>query len=83
MWSWDQSDSLNPYSPRNLTCEDPAGIGTADLYFADGTNPYYPYGLCMLSSINLSGLTPFECEASGDLSDCRLPRNYGRYGVRG
>ena len=57
----------NPYAPANLVCD--------NLWFEPGTadeNPYYPNGLCMLSTINLSGLTPLTCEPSGDLSinDC-------------
>jgi hypothetical protein len=49
--------TANPYAPENLVC---------DLrYFDDGTNPYYPNGLCMLSTINLSGLTPLTCEVTG------------------
>jgi hypothetical protein len=54
--------TANPYDFGNLACE-----GT--MLFDDGTNPYYPKGLCMAPAINLSGRTPLTCEASGDLSD--------------
>ncbi len=53
----------NPYRPENLVCE--------NKFFEDGSNPYYPYGLCMMPTLNLSGKTPYTCEASGDSSaDC-------------
>ena len=58
--TFSQTDD-NPYRPENLVCD--------NLYFDDGSNPYYPYGLCMLPTINLSGMTPFECEPQGLLSD--------------
>ena len=63
----DETDA-NPYAPANLVC--------GNLWFEPGTleaNAYYPNGLCMLSTTNLSGLTPLTCEASGDLSSPSCP----------
>ncbi|MEN8178821.1 MAG: choice-of-anchor O protein [Pseudomonadota bacterium] len=62
----DQENS-NPYAAENLVCD--------NLWFDPETdpNPYYPNGLCMLSTINLSGMTPLTCEQSGDLSTAECP----------
>jgi hypothetical protein len=57
--------SANPYDFSNLVC--------ADTKYADGSNPYYPKGVCMDAAINLSGVTPKTCVASGDLSDGTCP----------
>jgi hypothetical protein len=59
----------NPYDAANLVCAwyDGEGNEVAGVkYFTDGSNPYYPDGLCMAAPINLSARTPYECEASGD-----------------
>ncbi len=32
----------------------------------DGSNPFYPKGLCLAPSINLSGRTPYTCEPTGE-----------------
>jgi hypothetical protein len=63
----------NPYDFRNMTCEwydGEGGIVEGEIAFDPDVdpNPYYPNGLCMAPSINLSSRTPHECEASG-LSD--------------
>jgi hypothetical protein len=61
--------TANPYSAENMVCAfyDGEGNETPGVkYFTDGSNPYYPYGLCMAAPINLSARTPYECEASGD-----------------
>ena len=57
--SFDQANE-NPYGPANMVCD--------TLFFDPATdyNPYYPYGLCMSSTINLSGMTPLTCDPSGD-----------------
>ena len=40
----------NPYAFRNMECGDKA--------YADGSNPYYPEGVCLDSAINLSATVP-------------------------
>ena len=59
----------NPYDAANMVCARYDGEGNevpGVMYFTDGSNPYYPDGLCMAAPINLSARTPFECEASGE-----------------
>lgn len=67
--------SENPYSARNMECawyDGEGGITEGVKYFTDGSNPYYPYGLCMAAPINLSARTPYNCEVSGS-SDGTCP----------
>ncbi|WP_299878880.1 choice-of-anchor O protein [uncultured Cocleimonas sp.] len=59
----------NPYSANNMVCawyDGEGGEHQGVKYFTDGSNPYYPYGLCMSAPINLSARTPYKCEASGE-----------------
>jgi hypothetical protein len=61
--------TANPYDAANMLCAWYDGEGNEHpgvKYFTDGSNPYYPKGLCMAAPINLSARTPFKCEASGD-----------------
>ncbi|MCO8126153.1 choice-of-anchor O protein [Acidimicrobiia bacterium EGI L10123] len=46
---WDITDG-NPYAFRNMECETKA--------YGDGSNPYYPEGVCLDSAINLSATVP-------------------------
>ena len=65
----------NPYAASNMVCAwyDGKGDEIAGVkYFTDGSNPYYPNGLCMAAPINLSARTPYNCEASG-ISDGICP----------
>ncbi len=65
----------NPYAASNMVCAWYDGEGLEQpgvMYFTDGSNPYYPDGLCMAAPINLSARTPYECEVSG-ISDGALP----------
>lgn len=48
----------NPYDFANLVCE--------SRMFNDGSNPYYPKGVCLSPAINLSAVTPESCVAAGD-----------------
>jgi hypothetical protein len=51
----------NPYAADNIVCAwyDGEGNEVAGMkYFTDGSNPYYPDGLCMAAPINLSGRQP-------------------------
>jgi len=61
--------SVNPYDFANLVCE--------QTLFTDGSNPYYPKGVCMSPAINMSGVTPTECTTGGggdnDVSDGVCP----------
>ena len=59
----------NPYDAANMVCAWYDGEGeehSGVMYFTDGSNPYYPNGLCMAAPINLSARTPYECEVSGE-----------------
>lgn len=59
----------NPYSAKNMVCAWYDGEGNEHpgvKYFTDGSNPYYPHGLCMAAPINLSARTPYTCEISGE-----------------
>lgn len=58
------SVSVNPYDFAHLVCANKA--------FDDGSNPYYPKGVCLDAAINMSGTTPQTCEVSGD-SDGTCP----------
>ncbi len=65
----------NPYAASNMVCAWYDGEGAEQpgvMYFTDGSNPYYPHGLCMAAPINLSARTPYECEVSG-ISDGLCP----------
>ena len=58
----------NPYDVANMKCEyydGEGGVIAGEVLFADGSNPYYPDGLCTAPAINLSGRTPFECDTGG------------------
>ena len=67
----------NPYDFANMKCEyydGEGGVTAGELLFADGSNPYYPNGLCTAPAINLSGRTPFECDTGGSsLADGNCP----------
>ena len=65
----------NPYAASNMVCAWYDGEGLEQpgvMYFTDGSNPYYPDGLCMAAPINLSARTPYKCEVSG-ISDGLCP----------
>ena len=49
--------SENPYDFSNIVCE--------QTLFTDGSNPYYPKGICMDPSLNLSAVTPKTCVEGG------------------
>lgn len=61
--------SPNPYDFSNLVCE--------ETLFSDGSNPYYPRGVCMSPAVNVSGTTPKTCATGGggdnDASDGVCP----------
>jgi len=60
--------TANPYDFENLECAWYDGEGTVTpgtTLYADGSNPYYPKGLCTAPTINLSSRTPDLCEQSG------------------
>jgi len=66
----------NPYAASNIVCAFYDGVGNETpgvMYYTDGSNPYYPNGLCMAAPINLSARTPYVCEASGTESDGACP----------
>jgi hypothetical protein len=51
--NWKLTKNGNPYAFRNMACGNWA--------YADGSNPYYPEGVCLDSAINLSGTIPDTC----------------------
>ena len=60
--------TANPYAFENLACQWYDGEGGATdgtWLYTDGSNPYYPKGLCTAPTINLSNRTPLTCEPSG------------------
>jgi hypothetical protein len=54
----------NPYAFRNMDCNSWA--------YKDGSNPFYPEGVCLDPAINLSGAIPDSCtdSASGESVPC-------------
>jgi hypothetical protein len=58
------SHSANPYAFTNMVCENWA--------YADGSNPYYPDGVCLDPATNLSGVVPDTCidSATGEAVEC-------------
>ena len=65
----------NPYDFSNIKCETydgEGGIVEGRMEFTDGSDPYYPKGLCLAATINLSGHTPYTCEPTG-ISDGTCP----------
>jgi hypothetical protein len=85
----------NPYDFANMACEyrnDKGELVEGVKFFTDGTNPYYPKGLCMAPAINLSGRTPYTCDASSSGADgvcpgvgytCKEEPGYGQLCVVG
>jgi hypothetical protein len=69
--------TANPYAFENLACQWYDGEGNATdgtWLYTDGSNPYYPKGLCTAPTINLSNRTPFLCEPSGgSTAECLSP----------
>lgn len=61
--------TTNPYDFANLVCE--------SRMFNDGSNPYYPKGVCLSPAINVSAVTPVTCSSGGDgdsdISDGECP----------
>jgi hypothetical protein len=55
----------NPYAFRNMQCENWA--------YDDGSNPYYPEGVCLDSAINMSGTVPDTAVKTGDDLNPLLP----------
>lgn len=50
----------NPYAFTNMAC-DPVG-GSPGWILTDGSNPYYPDGICMAPATNLSSVVPDICK---------------------
>jgi hypothetical protein len=61
--------SENPYDFAHMVC--------AETLYTDGSNPYYPKGICLDPAINLSATTPKDCAegggGEGDQSDGVCP----------
>jgi hypothetical protein len=73
--NWKLTDG-NPYAFRNMECE--------DLAYDDGSNPYYPEGVCLDSAINMSSTIPDTCTDSdtGESIDCpTVDLTQGTYGI--
>jgi hypothetical protein len=60
----------NPYAFTNMMC-DPVG-NSGGWILQDGSNPYYPDGICLAPAINLSSVIPDTCknDDSGTSVDC-------------
>lgn len=54
--NWDIKKDGNPYAFRNMSC--------TNWLYKDGSNPYYPEGLCLDSAVNLSAVVPDTCQDS-------------------
>ena len=61
---WSLKSNGNPYAFRYMEC--------ANWAYKDGSNPYYPGGLCLESAINLSAAIPDTCQSSdtGEMVAC-------------
>ncbi|AKS40461.1 choice-of-anchor O protein [Wenzhouxiangella marina] len=55
----------NPYAFTNMACDTWA--------YADGSNPFYPDGLCLDPAINLSSVTPDVCFDTSTLGSTACP----------
>jgi hypothetical protein len=62
---WDLAKNGNPYAFRNMQCKQWA--------YKDGSNPYYPEGVCLDSAINLSATIPDVCKVSDDAGNAGDP----------
>jgi len=58
-----QSIDNNPYAFTNMECSAVGGSG--DWILTDGSNPYYPDGICLAPATNLSGVVPDVCKDDG------------------
>ena len=58
--SFVQNIDHNPYAFTNMECA-PVG-GSPGWILQDGSNPYYPNGICMAPATNLSGVVPDTCK---------------------
>ncbi len=67
---------VNPYDFANMECDPIERTGEADIggwILDDGTNPYYPKGICLTPATNLSGTIPDSCIADDELGDPNCP----------
>lgn len=62
---WDLERDGNPYAFRNMECENVA--------YADGSNPYYPEGVCLDSAINMSATVPDTAVDTATDGEAALP----------
>lgn len=72
----DQGTSANPYAFTNMVCNEWA--------YADGTNPYYPNGICLDSATNLSGVVPDTCidsQTGGNVACPKVDFSSSTYGI--
>ena len=64
--AWTPADG-NPYAFDNMVCD-------GDMLYTDGSNPYYPGGLCLAPAINMSATIPDTAVDSADpAADVTLP----------
>ncbi len=66
-----QGTSVNPYAFTNVICEYPDG--SSGWVLTDGSNPYYPNGVCMAPATNLSGVIPDTCIDTSTGSEAPCP----------
>ncbi len=63
---WDLKKDGNPYAFRNMACSTWA--------YKDGSNPYYPDGICLDPPINLSATIPDTCIDSATGAEVACPQ---------
>jgi hypothetical protein len=74
----------NPYAFTNMDCTHPEGTDGDGWILTDGSNPYYPDGICLAPATNLSGSVPDTCidSETGDPIDCpKVDFSASTYGV--
>jgi hypothetical protein len=75
-WDITTGGIRNPYAFTNMACENWA--------YADGSNPFYPDGVCLDTAINLSSVTPDVCIDTANGSETACPSvdlTQGTFGV--
>jgi hypothetical protein len=68
-------DAVNPYAFTNIVCD--------NWKYDDGSNPYYPDGVCLDPATNLSGVVPDTCvdsQTGGDITCPTVDFSVGTFG---
>ena len=72
-WTYMEGLDNNPYAFTNMDCT-PVGASPGWM-LTDGSNPYYPDGICMAPATNLSGVVADVCkdDATGEVGELVCP----------